>query len=356
MEKKYIEIYENVKEDIIKERFSHGSKLPSKRVYAEGAGVSVITVAHAYELLEEEGYIKSREKSGYFVTYDSDNQYNAAAFKSSFAPAQSSRQSMEPKGFSFSIYAKTARRVISEYGDKILEKSPSQGVDILKNAISEYLRRNRKMDVSPSQIIVGAGAEYLYGLVVEAFGRGCLYGIETPSYQKIARVYSAGGARLDMLKLGNDGIDSHELWNSNAKVLHITPYRSFPSGVTASAAKKREYLKWAVSNDSYIIEDDFESEFTPSKKPEETIYSIDSTGRVIYVNTFTQTISASVRIAYMVVPPNLLEMFNAKTGFYACPVPTFEQYILAELINNGDFERHINRVRRQNRLLKSNLP
>ena len=153
----------------------------------------------------------------------------------------------------------------------------------------------------------------------------------------------------ELLHLGDDGIESEFLWQTEAKVLHITPYRSFPTGVTASAAKKAEYLKWSVEKDGIIIEDDFESEFTPSRKAEETLYSLDKNDRVIYVNTFTRTVGPYVRAAYMVIPKALEKVFSDKIGFYSCTVPVMEQYVLAELIENGDFVRHINRVRRKRR-------
>ena len=124
---------------------------------------------------------------------------------------------------------------------------------------------------------------------------------------------------------------------------------SFPSGVTASAAKKREYLRWAEQAGGRIIEDDFESEFTLSTKPEETVYSLDAGGKVIYLNTFSKTVAPAVRVGYMVLPQPLLEKFEQKLGFYSCTVSTFMQYVLAKLLNNGDFERHINRVRRKKR-------
>ncbi len=254
----------------------------------------------------------------------------------------------EPK-FSYSIYAKTVRRVLSEYDNYIMKKSPKQGMTELRSAIADYLLRSRRLSISPEQIIIGAGAEYLYGLIVQTFGRDCVYGVESPSYQKIAKVYAAFGAELKMLPLGKDGIESDELWQSDIKLLHITPYRSFPSGVTASASKKREYLKWSRQSDGYIVEDDFESEFTPSRKPEETIFSLDEEGRVIYVNTFTRTIGSYVRCAYMVLPTDLIDVFTEKIGFYECPVPTLDQLVVASLIESGDFERHINKVRRFNR-------
>lgn len=353
-EKRYLQIYEQVRADIISGRYPVGSKLPSKRVMAEAMDMSVITVEHAYELLAEEGYIVPREKSGYYISFDDSEIYTGVKKASVSAARPVSKvtsdklKKNEPR-FSYSIYAKTVRRVLSEFDEYIMQKSPSNGTMELRTAISEYLLRSRRLDVSPEQIIIGAGAEYLYGLIVQAFGREEAYGIESPSYQKIAKVYEAGGATLQMLKLGKDGIESDELWNSNVKILHITPYRSFPSGVTASASKKREYLKWSRKNNGFIIEDDFESEFTPSRKPEETIFSLDDEGRVIYVNTFTRTIGSYARCAYMVLPKNLIEKFDEKIGFYECPVPTMDQLVIACLIESGDFERHINKVRRYNR-------
>ncbi|MCR5799144.1 MAG: PLP-dependent aminotransferase family protein [Lachnospiraceae bacterium] len=355
---KYITIYETIRDDIVNGRYRKGAKLPSKRVTAEKYDVSVITVEHAYELLAEEGYIIAREKSGFFVAYDDKDTYYNPAGRSRDIYKEIKKERTEVFGggvpFSASIYARTCRRVMSEVGDYIMQKSPMQGLEILRDAIAAYLSRSRRMNVDISQIIVGAGAEYLYGLIVQTFGRNVIYGIESPSYNVIAKVYESGGARLDMLELGRDGIESEALWNSKAKILHISPYRSFPSGVTASAIKRMEYLAWSREKDAIIIEDDFESEFTLSRKTMDTVYAMDDDGRVIYVNTFTQTIGPSVRAAYMVIPKNLKELFEEKTGFLACPLPTLEQLIIAEIINNGDFERHINRVRRNNKNKKIN--
>ena len=350
--KKYLEVYESVKEDIIKGRYPVGTKLPSKRVMAEAKGMSLVTIEHAYELLAEEGYIFTKEKSGYFVSFDDSEIYTGIKKRrlEALVRVPMAHTSDNAPGFSYSIYAKTVRKVLSEYGDYIMNKSAKNGTEELRSAIADYLLRSRRLEVSPDQIIIGAGAEYLYGLIVQTFGQDTVYGVESPSYQKIAKVYTSGGGNVKMLKLGKDGIESEELWNNKIKLLHITPYRSFPSGVTASAGKKREYLKWSRMNDTYIVEDDFESEFTPSRKPEETIFSLDNEGRVIYVNTFTKTIGSFSRCAYMVLPLNLLTLFTEKTGFYECPVPTLDQLVIANLLDGGDFERHINRVRRFNRL------
>ena len=153
----------------------------------------------------------------------------------------------------------------------------------------------------------------------------------------------------DVATLTNSGIDSKALADTKADVLHTTPYRSYPSGVTATASKRYEYIRWSEMSARYIIEDDFESEFSVSTKPTETLFALSNHDNIIYLNTFSKTISPSLRIGYMVLPKHLVGHFDKKLGFYSCTVPTFMQYVIAELINNGDFERHINRVRRSKR-------
>ncbi len=353
--KKYAEIYELYRNNILNGIYKKGEKLPSKRVAADRHSVSTITVERAYELLYEEGYVRPVEKSGYYVTYEEseDTGYGkAGGAQHTFAKPERMPDRDEwrdKKTLSFDIYAKTVRRVLSQYSDAVLIKSPMYGCAVLRTAISEYLGRCRNIYADPKRVIIGSGAEYLYGLIVQTFGTEMIYGLESPSYNKIETIYSAFGAKCDMLTLGSDGIESDRLRKTKAGLLHITPYRSYPSGVSATAAKKREYVKWAESRDAVIVEDDFESEFSPSRKNVETLLSIDGGKRVIYVNTFSMTISPSVRVAYMVVPDVLLDRFDENTGFYSCTVPTLDQYIIAELITNGDFERHINRVRRLER-------
>lgn len=352
---RYLELYENVKRKIVDGIYPFGTKLPSKRVTAEENGVSVITVEHAYELLQEEGYIAAREKSGYFVTYRESDSFETAGKKASdsaktiYKHGKINTDVTHDEEISFNLYAKTARKVLSEYGEEITDRSPGYGCECLRSAIADYLYRYRGIKADTERIIVGAGAEYLYGLIINALGRSMKYAGEYPSYEKIYQIYDAEEVKLERLSLGADGIESNLLWQTQAKVLHITPYRSFPTGVTASAAKKAEYLRWSVEKKGIIIEDDFESEFTPSRKAEETLFSLDKNDRVIYVNTFTRTVGPFIRAAYMVIPKRLEEKFAEKTGFYACTVPVLEQYILAELIENGDFVRHINRVRRKRR-------
>ena len=237
--------------------------------------------------------------------------------------------------------------MISEYDASLLERCPNRGREELRGAIARYLGRSRGIRVSPEQIWIGAGAEYLYGLIVQALGPGRIYAAEDPSFEKIALVYRAHGAQCLLLPLGRDGIRSRALSDTPASVLHITPYRSFPSDVTASPAKRREYVRWASRSDRYVVEDDFASEFTGAPGPAETVFSLAERGNVIYMNTFSQTVAPSLRIGYLVLSEELLPLFAERVGFYACPVPVFEQIFLAEFIESGEFERSVRRARRR---------
>ena len=342
----YMQLYEQLRRDIAAGMYPCGVKLPSKRLLAEETGVSVITVEHAYTLLAEEGYIESRERSGYFVIYRADD----------FSPVRDSvPRSVPPRHlhtaavtFPFSVLARTMRRVLGERGEDILVKSPNHGSEELRGAIAAYLARRHGMTVEPRQIVIGSGAEYLYSLLSQMFD-GQTFALEDPSYDKIRRVYEANGISCELLRMEADGIASDALADSTAGVLHVTPFNSFPSGITAGASKRAEYLRWAARRGGYIVEDNYDSELTVSTKNEDPLFTLSEDERVIYLNTFSRTVAPSMRVGYMVLPTSLLARFEAAVGFYSCTVPMFEQYVLAELLNSGDFERHIHRVRRARR-------
>ena len=349
----YLTLYESLREEIISGIRPFGSRLPSRRILARDRGVSAITAEHSIELLCEEGYAESRPRSGCYVIYRETDGFTLPSVRqehriSSVPPAP------DRDTFPFPALARVMRRVLTEYGEEIMVRSPNAGCPILREALCSYLARNRGIRVLPDQIIIGAGAEYLYGLAVELLGSDRIFGIEAPSYQKIEQVYRSRNVQVDFCPLGKDGILSEALQSTKASVLHITPFRSFPSGVTATASKRREYLRWASEPDRYIVEDDYESEFSLLRKPEETLFAGTTRQNVIYLNTFSRTVSPSFRVGYMVLPRALLPVFELRVGFYSCTVPTFEQYVLAELISGGDFERHINRIRRGERKAAGN--
>lgn len=346
----YLQIYKQIRQDIIDGIYSYGTKLPSIRLLCEELSVSTVTVDHAYALLCDEGYTEVRERSGFVVIFRKDDNFAATseAYPNKMVIKHSTH---DYPVFPFSVFSKTMRGVLSDYGETILDRSPGSGCLQLREAIQQYLARNRGINVSLEQIVIGSGAEYLYQLIIELLGKKNVYGIESPSYQKIEQIYRTSEASYDLLPLSRDGIDSAALLHTKANILHTTPYRSFPTGITASASKRHEYIRWSYKNNRYIIEDDFESEFSVSTKSEETLFSLSEHDNVIYLNTFSKTISPSIRVGYMVLPKKLAVEFEKKLGFYSCTVPTFEQLVITELINSGDFERHINRVRRKMRKL-----
>ncbi len=375
---KYYYLYSAIKEDILSGNLKKNEKLPSKRSLAEHLGVSLITVETAYQMLKDEGYIESRERSGYYVTElkllgkrnsmvrdlellegTKRKQLELLEVHRSYSELpkiddEEQRVEKEKSLFPESVYFKTVRSVLTEYGSELLKKSPNEGCAILRNAIAKYLLRYRGIFAQPEQIIIGSGAEHLYSTVVRMFGNDKVYGLEDPSYQQIRMVYEGMGAKCEMLQMGKEGILSTELERTEADILHVTPFHSYPSGVTATVRKRHEYLEWAKAAehvasekiDRIIIEDDFDSEFFMPGKPIDTLYMSDDSQSVIYMNTFSKSLSPSIRIGYMILPEKYLEVYREKMGDFSCTVPVLDQYVLAEFIDKGYFEQHLNRVRR----------
>lgn len=340
----YIQIYEILKNKIISGAFPCGSKLPSKRSLAEDCGVSIVTIEHAYLLLRDEDYCETRERSGCYVIYSPERNF-PSGFTSEKKMNKIPTNTYLPADIPFSAFAGRMRKVLSDYGERILMKSPENGCIELREAISHYLMRSRNINVSPEQVIIGSGAEYLYGLCIQMLGREHTIALENPSYEKIKSVYTANGAVCDMLEMDSEGIRTDELSRTKASVLHVTPFNSFPSNITTSAERRKEYIKWAEKSNAIIIEDDYDSEFILTGTAPETLFSMCPDGNVIYINTFSKTIAPSMRAGYMLLPENMLPMYSEKIGFYSCTVPMLEQYFLADWINSGDFERNINRMR-----------
>ena len=338
----YMQLYRQLRGDILSGALPLGAKLPSKRTLAEELGLSLITVEHACALLADEGYIETRERSGAYVSFGGAAGREKPLAVPSPAPAGSSA----PQDFPFTSLAKTMRRVLTVYDRRILERSPGSGVWELRAAIAAYIARSRGLVVDPERIVVGAGAEYLYGLIVQFFGAGTRFALEEPCYARIRQVYEANGAHCEGLPMGADGIVSRALEHCDAGVLHVTPFNSYPSRVTASASKRHEYARWARARNACIVEDDYDAELASVTKHIETICSL-APERVLYLNTFSRSFAPSMRTAYLVLPEALAEPWQEKLGFYSCAVPVFEQYVLAEFLNGGELERYISRRRRK---------
>lgn len=345
---KYLSLYQKIKNDIQQGVYKPESRLPSKRTLADLYGASLTTVEKAYGMLFDEGYIFSVEKKGYYVSKAIDTR-NFAVKKTNenlkLLPLPKKENYAD--GFEYSLWFKTIRKVLNDNGELLFRKSPQMGCEVLRNAVSEYLLRYRNMVAQPSNIIIGSGAEQLYETAVLLLGRNKVYGIENPCYSRILTVYGGMGIKLKKLNMGKDGIKASELEYKDFEVLHVTPFHSFPSGVTTSITKRTKYLNWATKNGSFIIEDDYDSEFFAKGHPIDTLYSLCKDNSVIYINTFSKSLSPALRLGYMIIPDSLLSVYEDKMKDLSCSVPVLDQYILADFINSGNFERHLGRKRRK---------
>ncbi len=349
----YEYLYKCIKNDILTGTLAPGTRLPSKRSFALNLGVSTITVETAYSQLLAEGYLYSLQRRGYYV----ENIGNGALAAPSAAPlparpeptgyfADFVSNQTEPENFPFSVWAKLLREILLDGGAELMRNPPSGGVLLLREAIAEYLKEFRGMHVLPEQIVVGAGTEYLYGLLIQLLGHEKCYAAENPGYRKITKIYRSHGVKCVPVPLDGSGICLRDLEESGADIVHVSPSHHYPTGLVMPVSRRYELLAWASRGEGrYILEDDFDSEFRMTGNPLPTLQSIDATERVIYMNTFTKSLASTIRISYMVLPPRLTERFYAEMSFYSCTVSTFEQFALARFLSEGYFEKHINRMR-----------
>ena len=330
-------------------------KLPSKRSFAKNLGISVITVENAYGQLLAEGYIYSMPKRGFYVSDLSSahmekkavrkKQLSLTGGETSYFADFSSNQT-DSEIFPFAIWSKTVRELLNDNQKQLMINPPCGGILELRQAIAQYLREFRAMQVDPEQIVIGAGTEYLHGLLIQLLGNDRIYGVENPGYHKISRIYENMKVEYAKVSMDQEGVSIQELEEKRVDIIHTSPSHHFPTGIVMPVSRRYELLGWAAkSPERYIIEDDYDSELRLSGKPFPTLQSIDVSDKVIYMNTFTKTLASTVRISYMVLPLTLTEKFYQKLSFYSCTVSNFEQYTLAKFMENGSFEKHINRLR-----------
>jgi GntR family transcriptional regulator/MocR family aminotransferase len=342
----YLSIYEKIRDRIVDGTYPYDSYIPSKRTAAEDYHVSLISVEHAYNLLIEEGYINPVERKGYVVIYREKDFFPVTSER----PAPMNTKVLDNQElFSYTAFTKAMRKVIADHGESMMVRGDAKGLLEFRQAIARYLARSRNIYVDADQIIITAGAESAYSLIIAMLGRYRIYGVETPSYEKISAMYKSEGVRLDYLKMGRKGIQTKELERTPASVLHVTPFSSYPTGVTADAGKRQEYISWAKERNAFIVEDDYASEYSPSTKTEETLFALEPERTVIYMNSFTKTICPSLRISYIVLPSKLKDELLKQLSYRVCGVSAFDQWVTAELMNNGSFERHLNKVKRKMR-------
>lgn len=422
---RYDYLYRRIRHDIAHGNILPDEKLPSKRALARNLGVSVITVEAAYAQLIAEGYVRAEERRGYFacelspvarggkrdgqrggdhlrgIAASDSISENAIrrpspasagltqsperrlaspgtsarmaegvpAFASEGGPATPapSSESAATALFPYQTWARVMRRTLAEESSATLAQAAlGAGSPRLRRAIAAYLREYRGMDVPAERIVVAAGSQTLYQLIIQLLGRDRTFAIESPGYPLLERMYDAQGARCASVPLAAGGIDVAALNESGASVAHVMPAHQFPTGVVMSAAHRRDLLNWsrmdaarAFSSEGprgrFIIEDDYDAEFRMSGRPIAPLASVDVAGRVIYLNSFTKSLGAAFRIAYMALPEDLAAQFELKLGFYSNTVSPLEQLALARFIEQGHYERHVNRLRTHVKRLQDGL-
>lgn len=437
----YEQLYRALRFDIESGALGAGDRLPSKRAFAKHLGVSVVTVEGAYDQLVVEGYVRAVPRSGFYVQEIGPNLASFSRIStsaevkvplgdSSGAKSASCRpearisgndgvEKLEklarkgapfciahseeglagvspgagrkwladftgatvPEGvFPYAAWARTLRRVLADESERtVLEASRPQGSPRLRAAIAAHLRGFRGMEVHPDQIVIGSGAQSLYGLLVQLLGRDLVYGVEDPGYPRLTRIYESNDVTVRPISLDGEGPALESLARAGVDVLHCTPSHQFPTGITVPVSRRRSLLEWAQSGVAapkdgaaageargrsvkassarprYLIEDDFDCEFRMAGRPVPPLAALDGAGRVVYANTFSKTLGGAFRIGYMVLPEALAERFRDRLGFYACTVGALEQLTLARFMESGDYERHVNRQRTRYRRLLSAL-
>ena len=351
----YEQLYRQIRRDIEAGVLSAGEKLPSKRALSAHLKVSVVTVEGAYGQLLAEGYLRSEAKRGFFVADvepaapapaaprrpEVGEEHPAAAPRYDFAT-----NAVDAARFPFATWAKLMRQVLTRENSGLLSAIHPQGVPALRAAIVDHLRSFRGIDARPDQVVVGAGSEYLTGILFQLLGREGGYAVEDPGYRKFGAILSRQGALICPIPLDGHGLRVDALTWSGARVVHVTPSHHFPLGTVMPVGRRRELLSWAMAGEGrYIIEDDYDSEFRFSGRPIPALQSLDTGERVVYLNTFAKSLAPSLRIGYMVLPPHLAERYRREFLLYSSTVPSFEQYTLAQFLEGGHFERHIARMR-----------
>ena len=311
----YIHLHKCIKNDMLSGALACGIRLPSKGSFAKNLGISNITVGNAYAQLQSEGYIYSVPKKGFYVSDIPSMSYRRPvacqpgfrqpdAGKAYLADLVSNKTA--PESFPFSVWAKLMRKIISEKSEGLMTNPPAGGIMELRTAIRRHLKQFRNIIAEPQQIIIGAGTEYLYSLIIQLLGRDRIYALEDPGYRKIDQIYKSIGAECRYAPLGRSGIMISRLEDIGAEIAHISPSHHYPTGIVMPAGRRYELLGWAAKEKNrYIIEDDYDSEFRLTGKPIPALRSIDMTEKVIYMNSFTKSLASTIRISYMILPAYL---------------------------------------------------
>lgn len=340
----YMQIYEYFKNEIINGTYKANTKLPSKRNLAKEYNISLNTVDNAYSKLLEEGFIYSKERQGFFVSdvgelYVLDSKPIHITKEEENIEYDFSYSGVSEE-FPYKIFKKISSNIFDN--KDILEKVDYQGYLPLRTQISEYLDKSRGFKADPSQIVISSGSEYLFQIIFKLISGK--FGIEDPGYNMLSNIMDTNDINYEFIPVDKNGMDLTKLKKSKSDFCVITPAHQFPTGVIMNMQRRVELLN--MKKIKYVIEDDYDSEFKYSKRPVPALKSIDVNDKVIYIGSFSKSISPSFRVSFMVLPFDLVEKYNKIFKFFICPVSIMVQKMLTTFIETGEFEKHLNRMRK----------
>ncbi|WP_368297015.1 PLP-dependent aminotransferase family protein [Cytobacillus firmus] len=350
----YVQLYKYIKNEIKTGNLTVMAKLPSKRKFARYLQVSENTIESAYEQLMAEGYIESKARKGYFVCaveqpgFSSANEEPLAEEKKHIEGKflyHFTHSGVDIRTFPFSVFRKLTNQVLTKDNGEVLLLGHPQGELELRNEIAKYLYKSRGVNCSPSQIILGSGTQYLMRTLLQLL-EGSIFAVENPGYHRKLVIFEKGMENVRDIPLDEDGLILSKLKKSGANIVFVTPSHQFPCGMIMPIARRMQLLKWAKEKPGrYIIEDDYDSEFRYTGKPIPALQGLDKDEKVIYMGTFSKALLPSLRISYMVLPRPLLKIYQEDYFFYAQTVSRIDQEILLKFLQEGYWDKHIQKMR-----------
>ena len=348
----YHQLYRHIAAAIQSGTLSPGSRLPSKRRLCALAGVSMSTVEAAYSLLAAEGYVLAKPRSGYVCAHlllpDSDPPAPVLETAPVLSPSRwvydCSTSGVDTSVFPFSSWARITKEAVYE-NPGLLQRGHPQGDFPLRSALGSLLAQYRGVRCSPEQVVVGAGADYLLTLLLQLLPEQKTIALEDPGYPAAYAAAALHGRQALPIPVDGEGMDRSALEQSGAGLAYLTPSHQFPLGVTMPAVRRSRLLHWAASApDRWLIEDDYDSEFRYSSRPIPALQGLDRAGRVVYMGTFSRSIAPAIRVADMILPPELLERYRSTFSHGVCTVSRFEQESLRRFLTQGLYGRHLRRT------------
>ena len=349
----YEQIYAYIKKEITNGNLVTGEVLPSSRALAESLQVSRSTVLMAYDQLLAEGYIETKPQKGCYVmeiekgfgdNIQQEEKVSKSGEEKSFL-IDFSPVGIETNNFPYNEWRKISKQIYTSENADLFDKGDVRGDFALRKNISEYLRKSRGVNANPEMIVITAGHESALMMLNFLLDKG-EFAMENPAYPKVYKSLEMYGRKVIPINLDEYGIDMEQLEKSDIDIVYVTPSHQYPTGIVMSVGRRHELLQWAIKDSSrYIIEDDYDSEFRYRGKPIPALQGIDTSEKVIYIGTFSKSISPGLRMSYMVLPHILMTKFMEKFSFGSNTVSATDQRMVAMFMESGGFERHLSRMR-----------